>query len=110
MRAGNQGSHDSGVRARTAWNSGYDLRGRDLGCLVTRFVETPCQPAGGVRSTQERADEGWQPERSGRCTQFGGATPYPPSQSRVPREAWDRYFKVRGKLQRNRERITVRGL
>ena len=38
--------------------------------LVTRSAEAPRQPAGGLRSTQERADEGWQPERSGRCTQL----------------------------------------
>ena len=33
------------------------------------------------------------PERSGRCTQFGGATTHQPSQSGVSREAWDPYFK-----------------
>src|SRR5215813_5884967 len=74
MRAGNQGSDDSGVHSRTAWNSGVDLRRRDLGYLVTRSAEASCQPAGGLRSAQERADEGWQPERSGGCTQLGGAT------------------------------------
>src|SRR5262249_12346404 len=46
MRAGNQGSHDSGVHARTTWNSGSDLRRRDLSCLATRSAEAPCQPAG----------------------------------------------------------------
>src|SRR5215813_9957386 len=65
MRAGNQGSHDSGVHSRTAWNAGVDLRRRDHGYLVTRSAEASCQPAGGLRSAQERTDEGWQPERSG---------------------------------------------
>jgi len=62
MRAGNQGSHDSGVHSRTAWNSGVDLRRRNPGYLVTRSAEASCQPAGGLRSAQERAAEGWQPE------------------------------------------------
>jgi len=61
--------------------------------LVTRSAEAPRQPAGGLRSTQERADEGWQPERSGGCTQFGGATTHQPSQGGVPREAWNPCFK-----------------
>jgi hypothetical protein len=50
------------------WNSGVALRKRNLGYLVTRSAEASCQPAGGLRSAQERADEGWQPERSGGCT------------------------------------------
>src|SRR5215471_14762748 len=54
MRAGKQGSDDSGVHSRTAWNSGVDLRRRDLGYLVTRSAEASCQPAGGLRSAQER--------------------------------------------------------
>ena len=74
MRARNQGSHDSGVHSRTAWNSGVDLRRRNLGYLVTRSAEASCLPAGGLRSRQERAAEGWQPERSGGCTQLGGAS------------------------------------
>ena len=45
MRAGNQGSHDSGVHSRTAGNAGRDLRGRDLGRLVTRSAEAPREPA-----------------------------------------------------------------
>jgi len=45
--------------------------------------------ASGLRPAQERADEGWQPERSGGCTQFGGATTHQPSPWGVPREAWD---------------------
>src|SRR5215831_191507 len=49
MRAGNQGSHDSGVHSRTAWNAGVDLRRRDHGYLVTRSAEASCQPAGGLR-------------------------------------------------------------
>ena len=73
----------------SAWNSGSDVRGRDLGCLVTRSAEAACQPTGGLRSAQERADEGWQPERSGRCTQFGQATTHQPSQGGVPRQAWN---------------------
>src|SRR5207302_6227799 len=73
------GRHDSGVHSRTTWNSGIDLRGRDFGCLVTRSAEAPCQPAGGLRSAQERADEGWQPERSGGCRQFGGAATHQPN-------------------------------
>src|SRR5215468_2048275 len=93
MRAGNQGSHDSGIRSRTAWNSGADLRRRDLGYLVTRSAEASCQPAGGLRSAQERTDEGWQPERSGRCTQLGGATTHQPSPCGVPRQAWNPCFK-----------------
>src|SRR5713101_4144264 len=64
-----------------------------ISCLVTRSAEASCQPVGGLRSTQERADEGWQPERSGRCAQFGGATTHQPSQGGVPREAWDPCFK-----------------
>src|SRR5207248_8926442 len=60
---------------------------------VTRSAETARQPAGGLRSAQERADEGWQPERSGGCTQFGGATTHQPSQGGVPREAGDPCFK-----------------
>jgi hypothetical protein len=34
----------------------------DLGCLVTRSAEAPCQPAGGLRSAQERSVERWQQE------------------------------------------------
>ena len=47
-------SHDRRVHPRTAGNSVADLRRRNLGCLVTRSPETPRQPAGGLRSTQER--------------------------------------------------------
>src|SRR5215472_5206489 len=54
MRAGNQGSDDSGVHSRTAWNSGVDLRGRHYSNLVTRSAEASCQPAGGVRSAQRK--------------------------------------------------------
>src|SRR5947208_865482 len=57
-RAGNQGRHDSGVHSRIAWNSGIDLRGRDFGYLVTRSAEAPSQPAGGLRSAQERSVDG----------------------------------------------------
>src|SRR6201993_5654612 len=39
------------------------LRRRNHGYLVTRFAEAPRQPPGGLRSAQERADEGRQPER-----------------------------------------------
>src|SRR5580765_4115803 len=42
---------------------------------------------------KKRADEGWQPERSGGCTQSGGATTHQPSEGRVPREAWNPCFK-----------------
>src|SRR5215472_10920965 len=93
MRAGKQGSHDLGVHSRIAWNSGVDLRRRNPSYLVTRSVEASCQPAGGLRSTQERAAAGWQSERSGGCTQFGGATTHPPSPWGVPREAWNPCFK-----------------
>src|SRR5689334_23350134 len=41
------------------------------GCMGTRSAEAACQPVGGLRSTQECADERWQPERSRGCTQFG---------------------------------------
>src|SRR5215470_19123843 len=67
MRAGNQSSHDSGVHSRTAWNAGGDLGRRNLGDLVTRSAKASCQPAGGVRSAQERAAAGWQPELSSSC-------------------------------------------
>ena len=50
----NQGSHDSGVHSRTAWNSGVDLRRRNLGYLVTRSAEAACQPAGGLRCARTR--------------------------------------------------------
>src|SRR5262252_2381047 len=93
MRAGNQGSHDSGVHSRTAWNAGVDLRRRHHGYLVTRSAEASCQPAGGLRSAQERTDEGWQPERSGGCTQLGRAATQQPSPCGVPREAWNPCFK-----------------
>src|SRR5215470_5523185 len=93
MRAGNQGSHDSGVHSRTAWNSGVDLRGRHYGNLVTRSAEASCPPAGGLRSAQERADEGWQPERPGGCTQLGGTTPHQPRPCGGSREAWNPCFK-----------------
>src|SRR5262250_960503 len=49
-RDGNQGRHDSGVHARTTWNFGPDLRGGDLGYLVTRSCEALRQPAAGLRS------------------------------------------------------------
>src|SRR5262250_1581194 len=55
--------------------------------------EASCQPAGGLRSAQERADEGWQPERSGGCTQLGGTTPHQPRPCGVSREAWNPCFK-----------------
>src|SRR5215468_178707 len=89
MRAGNQGSDDSRVHSRTAWNPGVNLRRRNLGYLVTRSAEASCQPAGGLRSAQERAAEGWQPERSDGCPQLGGVTTHQPSSCGVPREAWD---------------------
>ena len=53
------------------------------------LLEAPCQPAGGLRSPPERAAEGWQPQRSGGCTQFGGAPTHPPSQAGVPRRTWN---------------------
>src|SRR5206468_6567392 len=110
MRAANQGSHDSGVRSGSAWNSGVDLRRRDLGCLATRSVEASRQPAGGLRSAQERADEGWQPERSGRCPQFGGATTHQPSQSGVPREAWNPSLKELGRSYLTLTKDSTRGM
>src|SRR5437867_11492478 len=64
-----------------------------LAAWLHDLFKAPCQPVGGLRSAQERADEGWQPERSGGCPEFGGAITHQPSQSCVPREAWDPYFK-----------------
>src|ERR1700746_1263371 len=93
MRTGNQVSHDSGVHSRIARNSGVDLRRRNHGDLVTRSAEASCQPAGGLRSPPERAAEGWQPERSGGCTQLGGVTTHQPSSCGVPRAAWNPCFK-----------------
>ena len=49
-----------GVHPGTTRNSGADLRGGNFSCLVTRPFETPRQPAGGLRSTQERSIKGWQ--------------------------------------------------
>jgi hypothetical protein len=45
-----------------------------LAAWLHDLLKPPCQPAHSLPSAQERADEGWQPERSGGCTQFGGTT------------------------------------
>src|SRR6266516_5876428 len=71
--AGNQGVHDSGLHPRIAWNSVPDLRGGNLGCLVTRSPETPCQPAGSLRSAKSGSVERGQQERPHRRAQAGGA-------------------------------------
>jgi hypothetical protein len=47
---------------RMARNSVPDLRGRNLSCLVRRSPETPCQPAGSLRSAKSRSVERGQPE------------------------------------------------
>src|SRR4029077_20802233 len=59
------------------------------GCLVARSAQAACQPAGGVRSAQKRANEGRQPERSGGCPQLGRATAHQPSQAGVSRKPWN---------------------
>ena len=50
------------VHPRTAGNTVADLRGRNLGCLVTRSSETPCQPAGSLRSAKNSSVERGQQE------------------------------------------------
>ena len=62
MPAGNQGGHDGCVHPRAAWNSVAEVRGRNLGCLVTRSPEAPREQAGGVRSAQECSMAGWEQE------------------------------------------------
>src|ERR1700693_1387760 len=55
MLAGDQGVHDRRVYPRTARDSVSDLRGRNLGCLVTRSLETPCQPHSSLRSAKSNS-------------------------------------------------------
>src|SRR5437899_8471551 len=66
MPAGNQGVHNIGLHPRIAWNSVPDFRGGNLGCLVTRSPETPCQPASSLRSAKSGAVE--------RATRVTGST------------------------------------
>jgi len=61
--------------------------------VADRPSETPCQPAGGLRSEKERSVEAGQQEWPDRRAQAGGVVAHPPTQAGLPRRAWVTHLK-----------------
>src|ERR1700726_1038007 len=80
MPAGDQSGHDCGVHPRTAWNSGADLRGRNLGCLAARSSESAREPANSLRSAKSGSVERGEQERPDRCAKVGRDVTHQPTQ------------------------------